>query len=185
MTKNVLTETKGRMLKTIEDLKKSLASVRTGRASVHLLDQVTVDYYGTATPLNQVATLHAPEANLITVQPWDISQISQIERAILASDLGLNPANDGKIIRVPIPALTEERRRDLARHVGKVAEEHRTAVRQIRRDANDRLKKLQKDSSISEDEEYRALEEVQKVTDEYIKEIDLLARAKEKEITTT
>jgi ribosome recycling factor len=141
-----------------------------------------VDYYGTSTPVNQLATLHAPEPNLITVQPWDISQINQIEKAIMASDLGLNPSNDGKIVRIPIPQLTEERRRSLAKQVGKIAEEHRTAVRQIRRDANERLKKLQKDKEISEDEEFRGLDEVQKSTDEFIKHVDALAKAKEDEI---
>ncbi|UCF38160.1 MAG: ribosome recycling factor [Acidobacteriota bacterium] len=182
MTKEVTKESKQRMDKTIEDLERELASLRTGRASVHLLDHVSVDYYGSLTPVNQVASVHAPEPNLITIQPWDASQIGQIEKAILTSDLGLNPNNDGKVIRVPIPALTEERRKDLARQVGKVAEEHRTAIRQIRRDANDRLKKLQKDKAISEDEEYWGHDEVQKLTDEFIGKIDLLAKHKEQEI---
>lgn len=182
MTKEVIADAKSRMKKTIEGLTRELASVRTGRASVHLLDSVSVDYYGTPTPVNQVASLHAPEANLITIQPWDATQIKQIERAILSSDLGLNPNNDGKLIRVPIPPLTEERRRDLAKHVGKMAEEHRTAVRQIRRDANEQLKKIQKEKLISEDDEYRALEEVQKVTDQFIKEVDALTKLKEEEI---
>jgi ribosome recycling factor len=182
MTKDVILETKHRMQKTIEDLSRELATIRTGRASVHFLDGVVVDYYGTPTPLNQVASLHAPDPNLITVQPWDVSQLGQIERAILASDLGLNPSNDGKVIRVPIPPLTEERRKELAKHVGKIAEEHRTGVRQIRRDANDSLKKMEKEKSISEDEEYRALDEVQKVTDSFIKQIDELASQKEEEV---
>jgi ribosome recycling factor len=182
MTNEVLADTRRRMQKTVEDLSQQLATIRTGRASVHLLDHLMVDYYGTPTPVNQLATLHAPEANLITVQPWDISQINQIEKAIMASDLGLNPSNDGKIVRIPIPQLTEERRRSLAKQVGKIAEDHRTAVRQIRRDANDRLKKLQKDKEISEDEEFRGLDEIQKATDEFIKDVDALAKAKEDEI---
>jgi len=178
----VIVETKSRMKKTISDLTNELALIRTGRASVHVLDHVTVDYYGTPTPVSQLSTLHAPEPNLITIQPWDVSQIGQIERAILTSDLGLNPNNDGKIIRVPIPPLTEERRKVLAKQVGKIAEEHRTAVRQIRRDANERLKKMEKDKEISEDDEYRLIDEVQKVTDEFVGQIDELAKAKETEI---
>jgi ribosome recycling factor len=178
----VIVETKTRMKKTISDLTKELGLIRTGRASVHVLDHVTVDYYGTPTPVSQLSTLHAPEPNLITIQPWDVSQIGQIERAILMSDLGLNPNNDGKIIRVPIPPLTEERRKGLAKQVGKIAEGHRTAIRQIRRDANERLKKMQKNKEISEDEEYRLIDEVQKLTDEFVSQIDELAKAKETEI---
>jgi len=178
----VIVETKNRMSKTIEDLMKELASIRTGRASVHVLDHVTVDYYGTSTPISQLSTLHAPEPNLITIQPWDVSQIGQIEKAILTADLGLNPNSDGKIIRVPIPPLTEERRKVLARQVGKIAEEHRTAIRQIRRDANDQLKRMQKDKEISEDDEYRLFDEVQKVTDDFVGQRDEHAKAKEKEI---
>ncbi|HUV14037.1 MAG TPA: ribosome recycling factor [Acidobacteriota bacterium] len=184
MTKQIINEAKGRMKKTIDDLTHDLASIRTGRASVHLLDSVTVDYYGTQTPVNQVASLHAPEPNLITVQPWDVSQITQIERAIMASNLGLNPNNDGKIIRVPVPPLTEERRHELARQVSKIAEDHRTAIRQIRRDGNDQLKKSQKAKEISEDEEYRAHDEVQELTNEFVKDIDALAKQKEEEILT-
>jgi ribosome recycling factor len=178
----VIVEMKTRMKKTISDLENELALIRTGRASVHVLDHVNVDYYGTPTPVNQLSTLHAPEPNLITIQPWDVSQIGQIERAILTADLGLNPNNDGKIIRVPIPPLTEERRRALAKQVGKIAEEHRTAIRQIRRGANERLKKMEKDKEISEDDEYRLIDEVQKVTDEFVGQIDELAKAKEAEI---
>jgi ribosome recycling factor len=178
----VIIETKNRMKKTISDLAKELALIRTGRASVHVLDHVNVDYYGTPTPVSQLSTLHAPEPNLITIQPWDVSQISQIERAILTADLGLNPNNDGKIIRVPIPPLTEERRKALAKQVGKIAEEHRTAIRQIRRDANERLKKMQKDKEISEDDEYRLIDEVQEVTNDFVGQIDELAKAKETEI---
>lgn len=182
MTQHILSEMKQRMQKTLDDLAQELSGLRTGRATVHLLDNVSVDYYGSTTPVNQLATIHAPEPSLITVQPWDVSQIASIEKAILSSGLGLNPQNDGKVIRIPIPPLTEERRQTLARQVGKIAEEHRTAIRQIRRDANDQIKKQQKDKEISEDEEYRAHEEVQKVTDEFIGKIDQLTEAKEKEI---
>jgi ribosome recycling factor len=182
MTREVMSDMKARMRKTIDDLTQELALIRTGRASVHLLDHVNIDYFGTTTPLNQVATLHAPEPSLITIQPWDISQIAQIEKAILVSGLGLNPNNDGKIVRVPIPPLTQERRKALARQVGKIAEEHRTAIRHIRRDANEQLKRMQKDKEISEDEEYRALEDVQKTTNDFVEKIDSLATAKEEEI---
>lgn len=175
-------DTKTRMKKTIEDLSRELATIRTGRASIHLLDQILVDYYGTPTPINQLASLHVPEATLITVQPWDVSQLSAVEKALMSSDLGINPSNDGKIIRIPIPPLTQERRQVLAKRVGKIAEEHRTAIRNIRRDINDHLKKALKDKEISEDEEYRALGEVQKITDDFIKEVDELAVLKEKEI---
>jgi len=149
---------------------------------VHLLDHVTVDYYGTQTPINQVATLHVPDATMITVQPWDSSVLGAVEKALRVSDLGINPVSDGKIIRVPIPPLNEERRVALCKHVGKVGEDHRTAVRQIRRDSNERLKKLLKDKKISEDDEKNALEDVQELTDKYIKQIDSLVQAKDKEI---
>ncbi|GAB4233912.1 MAG: ribosome recycling factor [Acidobacteriota bacterium] len=182
MIKEILADAKRRMEKTVDDLAEQLASVRTGRASVHLLDHVMVEYYGSLMPVNQVATVHAPEPNLITVQPWDASQMGAIEKAIRSSDLGLNPSNDGKIIRIPVPPLTEERRVSLTKHVRKVAEEHRTAIRNIRRDANEHLRRLLKDKEISEDEERRALDEVQKLTDEYIEKVDELAKAKEEEI---
>ncbi len=182
MIKDILADARQHMQKTVEDLTREMASIRTGRASVSLLDHVTVDYYGTPTPVNQVATLHVPEPTLITVQPWDMSQIHAIERAIMASDLGITPSNDGRLIRIPIPPLTQERRQTLAKHLGKVVEEHRTAVRQIRRDANERLKKSLKDKQISEDDERRGLEETQKLTDSFIEKIDGLARQKEKEI---
>ncbi|HOM99642.1 MAG TPA: ribosome recycling factor [Acidobacteriota bacterium] len=182
MIRNVIGDAKRRMEKTVGDLAEQLAGLRTGRASVHLLDHVMVEYYGVPTPISQVATLHAPEPNLITIQPWDMSQMGAIERAILASDLGLNPSNDGKLIRVPIPPLTEERRVSLVKHVRKVAEEHRTAVRNVRRDAKDHLRKMVKEKEISEDEERRALDEIQKLTDEYIEKIDELSRLKEAEI---
>ena len=182
MIEQILAEMKRRMGKTIEDITRTLASIRTGRASVHLLDHVTVDYYGNRTPLNQTATLHVPEPSLITVQPWDPSQVQNIEKAILASDLGVNPSNDGRIIRIPIPPLTQERRITLGKQVGKIAEEHRTGIRQIRRDTNDRLKKLLKDKEISEDSEFRSLQQVQEITDGYIGQIDTFAEQKEEEI---
>ncbi|MBI4444897.1 MAG: ribosome recycling factor [Acidobacteria bacterium] len=180
--KDILAESRRRMEKTIGDLGGELAAIRTGRASVHLLDHVTVNYYGTPTPINQVATLHVPEPTMITVQPWDISQIHHIEKALLASDLGITPSNDGRVIRIPIPSLTQERRQALARHLGKVAEEHRTAIRQIRRDSNEKLKKMLKEKQISEDDEFRGVEEIQHLTNDYIQKIDALARQKEKEI---
>jgi len=180
--KEILAETKQRMRKTLEDLTRDLATIRTGRASVHLLDQVSVDYYGTPTPVHQLATLHAPEPSLITVQPYDTSQIDQIEKAILTADLGLNPSNDGRLIRIPIPALTQERRETLAKQVGKIAEGHRTAIRNIRRDTNDKLKKLLKTKELSEDLEHTGLDQVQEITDQRIKEIDELAKQKEKEL---
>ena len=182
MIKEVISETRTRMNKTIDDLSHELVGIRTGKASVHLLDSVRVDYYGTPTPLNQVATIHAPDATTLTLQPYDGSQIKNIEKAIQSSDLGLNPNNDGKMIRIPIPSLTEERRKDMARQVGKIAEEHRNAIRQIRRDSNDKLKKLEKAKEISEDQEHTALDEVQKITDEFISKIDDLSSAKEKDI---
>jgi len=182
MIKEVISETRTRMNKTIDDLSHELVGIRTGKASVHLLDSVRVDYYGTPTPLNQVATIHAPDATTLTLQPYDGSQIKNIEKAIQSSDLGLNPNNDGKMIRIPIPSLTEERRKDMARQVGKIAEEHRNAIRQIRRDSNDKLKKLEKAKEISEDQEHTSLDEVQKITDEFISKIDDLSSAKEKDI---
>ena len=182
MVKETIAETRVRMGKALEDFRVALAGVRTGRASVSILDHVKVDYYGTPTPLNQVATLGVPEPTLLTVQPWDVSLLSAIDKAILASDLGLNPMNDGKILRVPIPALTEERRKELVKHLHKVLEDHRTAVRNIRRDSNDELKKLLKDKKISEDDEKRALEEVQKVTDDFMQKLEAQGKTKEKEI---
>lgn len=173
---------KTRMEKVVADLSQAMAGIRTGRASVNLLDGIRVDYYGTPTPINQVANLHVPEANLLTIQPWDVSQINAIEKAIRTSDLGLNPMNDGKLIRVPIPPLTQERRKDLVKHLHNVAEDHRVAIRNIRRDVNDQLKKMLKDKSISEDDERRALDEVQKLTDSEMKKLEDAARSKEKEI---
>jgi ribosome recycling factor len=166
----------------IEDVRRKLATVRTGRAVVSLLDSVMVEYYGTPTPLSQMASVHVPEAQMLTVQPWDQTQLGAIEKAIRAADLGLNPSNDGKLVRIPIPALTEERRKQLAKQVHEIAEDHRTAVRNIRRDANDRLKKMLKDKTISEDAERDGLDEVQKMTNTYIGKIDELAKTKEQEI---
>ena len=180
--KDVETNAKTRMEKALSDLQHAIASIRTGRASVSIFDNLKVDYYGTPTPLNQLANLHVPDPTLITIQPWDVSQIVAIDKAIRVSDLGLNPANDGKIIRVPIPALTEERRKEIVKRLHHVAEDHRVSLRNIRRDANEHLKKLMKDKAISEDEERRALDEVQKMTDGYIGKVDATSKAKEKEI---
>ena len=182
MIREVISDTRLRMKKTIDDFSQELVGIRTGKATVHLLDGVKVDYYGVPTPVNQVATIHAPDASTITLQPFDASQIKIIEKAIMASGLGFNPNNDGRVIRVPVPALTEDRRKEMAKQVGKIAEDHRNALRQIRRDANDQLKKLEKSKEISEDQEYTALDEVQKIIDEFIKQIDELAKAKEQDI---
>lgn len=182
--KDVIRDTKPRMETTIDDFRKKIATVRTGRAAVSLLDGVMIDYYGTMTPLNQLASVHAPEPQMLTVQPWDQSQIGNVEKAIRAADLGLNPSNDGKLVRIPIPPLTEERRKQLAKQVHEIAEDHRTAVRNIRRDANERLKKMLKDKQISEDNERDGLDEIQKLTNSYIAKIDELTRGKEQEITS-
>jgi len=183
MIREIESKTKSRMNKTIGDLGRELAALRTGRASIHFLDNITVNYYGVPTPLNQIATLHVPDPSLITVQPWEVAQIENIQKAVLASNLGLTPSNDGKIVRIPIPSLTEERRLVLAKHVGKVAEEHRTAIRNIRRDVNEELKRLVKEKEISEDMGHTGLEQIQKVTNGCIEQIDNLATSKEKEIS--
>ena len=180
--KEVEANARARMDKVLADLQGEMAQFRTGRASINLLDNVRVDYYGSPVPLNQVAQLHVPEPALITVQPWDTSNIREIEKAIRQADLGLNPSNDGKIVRVPIPPLTEERRRDLAKKLSHFAEERRVGLRNIRRDANDQLKKLSKDKLISGDEERQALDSIQKLTDGQIAKLDQVAKAKEKEI---
>jgi ribosome recycling factor len=180
--KDIDGNSRSRMEKVLADLQHDMAGVRTGRASVSLLDSVRADYYGTPTPLNQLATLHVPEPSMITVQPWDVSQIGVIEKAVRAADLGLNPSNDGKLIRVPIPPLTEERRKDLVKKLHHIAEDHRVALRNIRRDANENVKKLLKDKLISEDEDRRAHDEIQKLTDGYIQKLDQAAKVKEKEI---
>jgi ribosome recycling factor len=173
---------KRRMDQSVNDFQANLASTRTGRASVHMLDQVKVDYYGTHTPISQLAQVSAPEPQLILIAPWDPTVLKEVEKAIQASDLGFNPISDGKVIRVPVPPMTEERRRDVCKHLNKVLEEHRTAVRNVRRDGNDALKKLAKEKKISEDEEKRALEEVQKMTDEEIRRMEELSRKKEAEV---
>ena len=171
-----------RMDKVLVDLQHEMTSIRTGRASIGLLDSVRVDYYGSPVPLNQVAQLHVPEPAMITVQPWDTSTINAIEKAIRNADLGLNPSNDGKLIRIPVPPLTEERRRDLAKKLSHIAEERRVGMRNIRRDANEELKKLLKDKTISEDEQRQALDSIQKLTDGQISKIDQASKSKEKEI---
>src|ERR1700687_3267265 len=178
--KEVEASLRTRMEKALSDLQHEMAAIRTGRASLSLLDHIRVDYYGTPTPLNQVANLHVPEPSLITIQPWDVSQIGPIEKAIRVSDLGLNPANDGKIIRLPIPPLTEERRKELVKKLHGVAEHHRVSVRNIRRDGNEAVKKLLKDKKITEDDDKRAHDEIQKLTDAYMQKIDQASKAKEK-----
>lgn len=173
---------KSRMDKAVNDLQHEMAAIRTGRASVNLLDHIRVDYYGTPTPLNQVANLHVPEPSLITIQPWDVSQIGPIEKAIRSSDLGLNPANDGKLIRLPIPPLNEERRKELVKRLHAIAEDHRVAVRNIRRDGNEAVKKLLKDKKITEDDDRKAHDEIQKLTDAHMQKLDQAVKSKEKEI---
>jgi len=180
--KETYLQLKTRMDKAVDDFRKAMASTRTGRASVHMVDSVTVECYGSQMPLNQIAQVHAPEAQLITVQPFDPTQLAAIEKAIRAAELGLNPMNDGKIVRVPVPSLTEERRKDMVKHLHKVLEEHRTAVRNIRRDGNDAIKKAMKDKKITEDDEKRAMEEIQKLTDGEIKKMEDMSKAKEKEV---
>jgi ribosome recycling factor len=180
--KEVESNARGKMEKVLTDLQHEMTTIRTGRANISLLDNIRVDYYGTPTPLTQVAQLHVPEPAMITVQPWDTSMIKGIEKSIRDSDLGLNPSNDGKIVRIPIPPLTEERRRDLAKKLSHIAEERRVSLRNIRRDANDALKKMTKDKLISEDEEKQAFDLVQKLTDGQIGKIDQAAKTKEKEI---
>ena len=180
--KDVIKEARPRMESVIDDFRRKLGTVRTGRAAASLLDTVMVEYYGTPTPLNQMASVHVPEPQMLTVQPWDQTQLGAIEKAIRASDLGLNPSNDGKLVRIPIPPLTEERRKQLAKQVHEIAEDHRTAIRNLRREANDRLKKMLKDKAISEDNERDGLEEVQKLTNIYIGKIDELSKTKEHEI---
>ncbi len=182
MVKEISKETKTRMEKVIEDFMHKLASVRTGRASTSILDGVTVEYYGSPMPLNQVATINVPEGTLITVQPFDPSLVNDIDKAIRSSDLGLNPSNDGKLIRVPIPPLTEERRKQMVKVVHEMAEDHKTAIRNVRRHSNDELKKALKDKTISEDEERSGLDEVQKLTDQFVLKITELSKHKEDEI---
>ncbi|MDR3744587.1 MAG: ribosome recycling factor [Acidobacteriaceae bacterium] len=182
--KDVHAQLKDRMEKTVEDFRANLLSTRTGRASVHMLDQVKVDYYGTDTPIAQIAQISTPEAQLILVTPWEISQVPAIEKAIRTSNLGFNPMHDGKVIRVPIPPMTEDRRKDAVKHLAGILEDHKTGIRNIRRDGNELVKKAAKDKLISADDEKRANEEIQVLTDGEIKRIEDLFKAKEKEILT-
>jgi ribosome recycling factor len=182
--RDVFHQLKTRMDKAVEDFRGSLAAARTGRASVHMLDTVRVPYYGSEMPLNQIATLHTPDPQLITVQPFDPSIVGEIDKAIRSAGLGLNPQNDGKLIRIPVPPLTEDRRKEMVKHLHKVLEDHRTAIRNVRRDGNDAIKKAMKDKKISEDEEKKALDEVQKLTDGEIKKMEEMSSAKEKELMT-
>ena len=180
--KETYVQLKTRMEKAVEDFRREMAATRTGRANIHMMDNVTVDYYGEMMPLNQIATLHAPEPQMITVQPFDPSALQNIEKAIRGADLGLNPMNDGKLIRVPVPALTEERRKEMVKHLHKILEEHRTAIRNIRRDGNDAIKKAMKDKKITEDDEKKSLDEIQKLTDDEIKKMEEMSKGKEKEV---
>jgi ribosome recycling factor len=180
--KDVYSDLKRRMDQAVSGFQHSLSTIRTGRASAHMLDAIKVDFYGTQMPVNQLAQIATPEASLIVISPYDPSSIKEIEKAIQTSDLGFNPQSDGKIIRVPVPPMTEERRRDVVKHLNKDLEEHRTSVRNVRRDGNDAVKKLAKDKKISEDDEKRALEEVQKMTDEEIRRMEELSKRKEVEV---
>ena len=182
MLKDVFNEVEDKMKKTLEVLRKDYSSMRAGRANPAILEIIKVDYYGALTPLNQLANISAPEPRLLTVQPWDKSLLSAIEKAILKSDLGLNPTNDGNILRIAIPQLTEERRQELVKAAKKKAEESKVGIRNIRRDANDRIKKMEKDKDLTEDEAKKQQEETQKTTDKYIKEADNILAIKEKEI---
>src|SRR6266705_2872259 len=180
--KDTYGQLKSRMEKAVEDFRKEMGATRTGRANVHMLDTIKVEYYGSPMPLNQIATVHAADAQLITIQPFDPTIMHEIEKAIQTADLGMNPQNDGKMIRIPVPPLTEERRKEMVKHLHKVLEEHRTAVRNIRRDGNEAIKKALKDKKITEDEEKRALDEIQRLTDDEIKKMEDMGRAKEKEV---
>ena len=180
--KDIQQQLKTRMEKAVDDFRANLASTRTGRASVHMLDQIKVPYYGSDMPLNQVAQVTAPDANMILIQPWDPSILGDIEKVLRASDLGFNPQNDGKIVRIPVPPMTEERRREVVKHLNKTLEDHKTAVRNIRRDGNDMIKKSAKEKKISEDEEKRSLEEIQKLTDDEIRRMEEMCRNKEREV---
>ncbi|MFZ1916748.1 MAG: ribosome recycling factor [Terriglobales bacterium] len=180
--KETYVQLKTRMDKAVEDFRREMAATRTGRANVHMLDTVSVDYYGSQMPLNQIATIHAPEPQMITVQPFDPSAMQNIEKAVRSADLGLNPMNDGKMIRVPVPALTEERRKEMVKHLHRILEEHRTAIRNVRRDGNDAIKKAMKDKKITEDDEKRSLDEIQKLTDDEIRKMEEMSKGKEKEV---
>lgn len=180
--KEINADLKRRMDQSVTDFQATLASTRTGRASAHMLDQIRVDYYGTLTPITQLAQVSTPEPQLIVISPYDPTILKEIEKAIQTADLGFNPQSDGKVVRVPVPPMTEERRRDVCKHLNKVLEEHRTAIRNVRRDGNDALKKLAKDKKISEDDEKRAMEEVQKMTDGEIRRMEEMAQKKEAEV---
>lgn len=182
--RDVFHQLKTRMDKAVEDFRTNLAAARTGRASVHMLDTVRIPYYGSEMPLNQVATLHTPDPQLITVQPFDPGIVGEIDKAVRSAGLGLNPQNDGKLIRIPVPPLTEDRRKEMVKHLHKILEDHRTAIRNVRRDGNDAIKKAMKDKKISEDEEKKAHDEVQKLTDGEIKKMEEMSSAKEKELMT-
>ncbi|PLX68516.1 MAG: ribosome recycling factor [Denitrovibrio sp.] len=182
MPNSVIKETKDKMDKTIAHYKEELKSIRTGRASISMFDNVTVDYYGTPTPINGVATLSSPEPRLITISPWDASIIPAIEKAIQNSNMGFNPSNDGKLIRIPVPQLTEDRRKEIVKLVKKMAEDNKVAVRNLRRDGNDKIKKLEKDKEISEDDSKKFVDQIQEVTNDYIKKVDEVTAAKEKEV---
>ncbi len=184
MIEEILDDTLDKMDKTIETVKEEFKGVRTGKASVSMLDGVQVEYYGTMTPLNQLATLLTPDASLITVKPFDKTISSTIEKAILKANLGLNPSNDGEIIRIPVPALNEERRKLMVKHIAEITENGKTALRNIRRDSNDKLKELEKKHSISEDQLHTSLDEVQEITDDKIKKLESLKESKEKELMT-
>ncbi|HYL93772.1 MAG TPA: ribosome recycling factor [Alphaproteobacteria bacterium] len=182
--KEVYAQLKARMDKAVEDFRTNLAAARTGRANVHMLDTIRVPYYGSEMPLNQLSQVHAADAQLLTVQPFDPSILPEIEKTIRNAGLGLNPQNDGKMIRIPVPPLTEERRKEMVKHLNKILEDHRTAVRNVRRDGNEAIKKAMKDKKISEDEERKALDEIQKLTDDEIKKMEEMCKAKEKELLT-
>ena len=184
MLDEIFQDAEDRMQKSVEHLRQEFATLRTGRATPALLEGVKVDYYGTSTPLNQIASITAPEPRLLVVQPWDKNAVKAIEKAIQTSDLGLNPASDGHVLRIPIPELTEERRKELVKYVHKLAEEARVAVRNVRRDANEHIKRLEKEHEISEDESRRGLDKIQKLTDQYVQKVDELAKNKEEEIMT-
>jgi|SRR5271155_5388312 len=181
-TKDALGQAKARMEKAVEDFRKDLSSVRTGRANLTLLDHIRVDYHGTPMPINQLGTMSVPDPTIIVISPWDPGVVPLVDKAIRTSDLGLNPANDGKVVRVPIPPLTEERRKELVKHIHRVLEEHRTAVRNIRRDIKEAVEKLEKEKKISEDDKKRSLDELEKLTHSEAKKIEDLSAAKEKEV---
>jgi len=182
MVKDVLKQTESKMKKTLSDYEQELRSVRTGRASVHLVDHIRVDYYGAITPLNQLATISTPEPTLIVIQPWDTSGIGAIEKAIQSSDLGITPSNDGKVIRLPVPPLTEERRKQLVKNVYQMAELHRVSIRQIRQASRDQVQKMEKDKEISEEESHKGQDKVQDLTNDYVKKIDETTKKKETEL---